>query len=299
MDLEYFRNFIMIVDSHTLTEAARRLNVVQPALSAQLKHIETYYDADLIRTQRGGRRISLTEEGKLFYDRAKHILAIADGLEREIADCVSGASGILRISLMPAMVSSFVTGYMKPFCEKNPDIEYEFDEGNAEEQGKALTLGLTEIGFIQTPLAQSYDFNILSSQKQGIDLIVRKDNPWLSDTLQHVRIKNLTGVPLCITRRFVPIVNRIAQDSQIHLVEKVICETKGLAMTWVKEGLGAAIVCGEAAEIADPDLMVIPLREKSMSNTEVIYVLKDRQLSNAAHKFLDFFQIPEPALSKK
>ena len=50
MDIEYFRNFIMIVDSQTLTEAAKRLNMVQPALSAQLKQIETNYKADRIIT---------------------------------------------------------------------------------------------------------------------------------------------------------------------------------------------------------------------------------------------------------
>lgn len=291
MDLEYFRNFITMVDSHTLTEAARRLNMVQPALSSQLKLIETYYKSDLIQTQRGGRRIGLTEAGQLLYNQAKYILAIADNLEREIKDCEAGASGTLRVSLMPAMVSSFMAEYMQPFCADNPGIDFEFYEGNADEQAKSIMAGLTEIGFVQTPLSKSYVFDILHSQRRGLTLVVHKNNPWISDMLQYIRLKDLEGVPLCTTRRLSPMVNRISQDAQIHLTEKAVCNTKAFAVSWAKYQMGASIVTGGGTANIDSDLALIPIREKGLNSTEVVYIMKDRPLSNVSRKFLEYFHL--------
>lgn len=291
MDLEYFRNFITMVDSHTLTEAARRLNMVQPALSSQLKHIESYYKSDLIQTQRGGRRIGLTEAGQLLYNQAKYILSIADNLEREIKDCEAGAAGTLRVSLMPAMVSSFMAEYMQPFCTDNPGVNFEFYEGNADEQSKDIMTGLTEVGFVQTPLSKSYIFDILHSQRRGLVLVVHKNNPWISDTLQYIRLKDLEEVPLCITRRLSPMVNRVSQDAQIHLTEKSVCNTKAFALSWAKYQMGASIVTGGDTENIDSDLALIPIREKGMNSTEVVYIMKDRPLSNVSRKFLEYFHL--------
>lgn len=292
MDLEYFRNFIMIVDSHTLTEAARRLNVVQPALSAQLKHIESHFNADLIKTQRGGRRIILTEAGQLLYNQAKYMLTIADSLERDIADRAAGSAGLLRLSVMPAMVPSFISEYVEPFHKAFPNIEFSFFEGNADEQAEALMAGVTEIGFLQTPLSKSYMFHILQAKKRGIEAVVKKDNPWLAESLQYVRLKDLEDLPLCVTRRLDPLLDRAGENGQIHLVKKAVCATRALAMAWAENCLGISIVTagGENTHV-DPSLSVIPIRERGIVTTEVIYMVKERPLSNVARTFLSFFNL--------
>ena len=161
MDIEYFRNFIMIVDSQTLTEAAKRLSMVQPALSAQLKQIETNYKADLIITHRGGRRIELTEAGQLFYRRAKDIIRLADELKYEVQSVSQGGEGTLRISITPGAVNGFIDTYLQPFTEEHPHFRSIFSEGNVDQQADALLNGVSDIGVMNEPIPRGYLFDLL------------------------------------------------------------------------------------------------------------------------------------------
>ena len=61
MDLNVLRNFISVVAAGNITTASEVIHVAQPTLSKQLRHLESYYGAKLILTERGSRRIVLTE----------------------------------------------------------------------------------------------------------------------------------------------------------------------------------------------------------------------------------------------
>ena len=43
MDFDFYRNFIVIAETGNISAAAKRLSIVQPALSAQIKTLEKYY----------------------------------------------------------------------------------------------------------------------------------------------------------------------------------------------------------------------------------------------------------------
>ena len=61
MDLDYYRDFMTIARAGTIAEAARQLRIAQPALSHRLKQLEEHLNAPLIKTDRGVRKIELTE----------------------------------------------------------------------------------------------------------------------------------------------------------------------------------------------------------------------------------------------
>lgn len=45
MDLEHYRNFITIVESGSLSAAAEKIHIAQPALTAQIKALQKKYGA--------------------------------------------------------------------------------------------------------------------------------------------------------------------------------------------------------------------------------------------------------------
>ena len=71
MDFDFYRNFIVVAETGNISAAAKRLNLVQPALSAQIKTLEKYYQTQLFKTGRGKRHIELTEAGEAFLFQAK------------------------------------------------------------------------------------------------------------------------------------------------------------------------------------------------------------------------------------
>ena len=88
MNLEHYRNFITIVETGTISGAAEKLHIAQPALSNQIKNLEREYGAPLLT--RGSRRVELTDAGRIMYSRAKSIAELENSARREIADCAAG-----------------------------------------------------------------------------------------------------------------------------------------------------------------------------------------------------------------
>ena len=55
MDTSYYHNFITLVQTGNMTQAAEILHITQPALSKQLKYLEAEFGAQLINIKRGQR----------------------------------------------------------------------------------------------------------------------------------------------------------------------------------------------------------------------------------------------------
>lgn len=76
MELRVLRYFLEVAHTGTLTAAATKLNVTQPALSRQLKLLETELGVTLIN--RDHKPVSLTPEGIYLAKQAEDLIAIAD-----------------------------------------------------------------------------------------------------------------------------------------------------------------------------------------------------------------------------
>ena len=72
MDVRQLRYFVGIAESRSLTEAARRLHIVQPALSQRLSDLEKSLEVQLV--VRGHVGTALTPAGTELYEHAKRIL---------------------------------------------------------------------------------------------------------------------------------------------------------------------------------------------------------------------------------
>ena len=63
MNIQYYYNFVTIVESGSLTAAAEKLHIAQPALSNQIKALEQKYGTRLF--YRGARKLELTDAGAI------------------------------------------------------------------------------------------------------------------------------------------------------------------------------------------------------------------------------------------
>ena len=92
LELRVLRYFLAAVRNGSITAAANELHITQPTLSKQLMDLESKLGKTLFI--RGGRKITLTEEGKFLYDRANEIVSLADSTEAELKsddDIINGS----------------------------------------------------------------------------------------------------------------------------------------------------------------------------------------------------------------
>jgi DNA-binding transcriptional LysR family regulator len=111
LDLDQLQSFCVIADCGSFTEAARRMNKTQSAVSMQIKRLEERLGEELFL--RDGRSVVLTEQGEALYARARRMLR----LNAEIVDLFSDEdlAGSIRfgvpddyaVRLLPAILSGF------------------------------------------------------------------------------------------------------------------------------------------------------------------------------------------------
>lgn len=136
MDLENYRNFLAVIETGSLTGASEYVHVAQPALSKQIRMLENFFGARLLITERGSRKVILTEAGRLLYQKAKYICSLEDLAREEITSVQRGAAGTLRISVANSRSAPFIQRTLKAFCALYPEVNYEIFETSFYEQSQ-------------------------------------------------------------------------------------------------------------------------------------------------------------------
>jgi DNA-binding transcriptional LysR family regulator len=125
LKLESIEAFASIAETGSITGAARRLAVSKSVVSERLTELEHILAAKLMH--RTTRRLSLTEDGGAFYERAKHILRDVDNAAAELAERRGALAGPLRISAPVSFGSLHLGPALFGFLANNPAVELTLD----------------------------------------------------------------------------------------------------------------------------------------------------------------------------
>jgi DNA-binding transcriptional LysR family regulator len=117
MDTIKFRAFCTVAELHSISKTAEKLYYTQPAISTQIRGLETEYGARLFR--RNGKRIELTEAGQELLPLARQILKLFEDSANAVRRVAAvenhhvhlGASGMPGVHVVPELVSRFKIQY--------------------------------------------------------------------------------------------------------------------------------------------------------------------------------------------
>ncbi|HZT54682.1 MAG TPA: LysR family transcriptional regulator, partial [Burkholderiaceae bacterium] len=84
METNYLRNFMVVLESGSMSEAARRLDLTPAAVAQQMRVLERDFGVPLLR--RAGRTVSPTEGGHRLADRARVLLAELTTMRTVVGD---------------------------------------------------------------------------------------------------------------------------------------------------------------------------------------------------------------------
>ncbi|AHN76637.1 LysR family transcriptional regulator [Pandoraea pnomenusa] len=127
-NLDLLRAFVAIVDSGSISSAARRLRVSQPTLSRQLRALETASGAELLR--RDTHRMSLTDTGQQMLADARALLSMAEEFEARLHTSETALSGRIRVFSTIDFGQSVVSRLISSFLQANPAVRIELGYTN-------------------------------------------------------------------------------------------------------------------------------------------------------------------------
>lgn len=125
--LNQLRIFTYIVEQKSITKAAEKLFLTQPAVSIQLKNFQDQFDIPLIEVI--NKRLFITDFGYEIAEAAKNILNEVNAISYKRALFEGKLTGKLRIAVVST--GKYVIPYLlAEFLRANPDVELELDVSN-------------------------------------------------------------------------------------------------------------------------------------------------------------------------
>ena len=200
MEIRALENFLAVAREQNITAAAESLHISQPALSTQLKSMETELGKQLlIRGVKGSRKVILTEEGMILRKRAEEILSLMRRTEEEIAGSNETIAGNVFIGTGETEIVRLFARIAKKLQQKYPDIRYHISSGNAEHVLEYLDKGLIDFGLLFTEIdTQKYEA-IPVPIKDTWGVLMRKDSPLAQK--ETICPKDLWDKPLIVSHQ--------------------------------------------------------------------------------------------------
>ena len=278
MNLEYLRSFFVIIEEGSITRAARKLHISQPALSAQIAALEKYFQTPLL--ERSTRGVQLTCTGEVLYQEGKRLVNLFDNISTKIekhkvrpcAELHIGAATTVGNYLLPRLVYQFKQTH--PQCAINLDI------GNSAEVVEKLIQGKVRMGIVEGPITEElrkeFETNQVYTRRLGSDqlmVVVPAREPWLGKSV--VSVAELMEADLIIREPGSGIRKTIEYALERHDLKLsdfgVYLEFKSVPaiLSTVSSGYGTSLLPNMALknDLEREDIAVLPLEGIQFSHT--------------------------------
>jgi LysR family nitrogen assimilation transcriptional regulator len=144
MNLRRARTFVAIAELGTVSKAALRLRIAQPALSRQIIDLEQELGLRLF--DRVGRRLLLTGEGEQLLTGCRTLLNCASAVSEHAQLLRQGDTGVLKIAGSPQHIESVLSQFLHRYAERFPKVEVRIAEGTGSEITRLLETGEIHLG---------------------------------------------------------------------------------------------------------------------------------------------------------
>ena len=128
MTLRHLKIFVTVYQEGSVTKAAEKLYIAQPAVSYAIKELEQHYQAPLF--ERLSRKLYITPFGETIYDYAQRILALYEEMDTHFESIQ--AQKTIHVGCGTAIGSFYMPKIVRDFYAIHPDAKIYITVNNAE-----------------------------------------------------------------------------------------------------------------------------------------------------------------------
>lgn len=287
MEIRQLRYFVAVVEEGTVTGAARRLNMTQPPLTAQLHSLEAELGCQLFAHE--GRRLRITEAGQALYRRASAILGMCEAAAAELEDYRAGTVGTLRLGVVSSVRETVFLDWLTQFAARHPQVQYDLYDGDTYQHLEQLRAGQLDLAIVRTPFSAG-ELTALPLQHERM-VAAGQAAAFAGLPAGPLTCGQLAGRPLILYRRWEDILR--SRFEAAGCVPRVYCRTGNAQTTLAlaRRGLGIGILPASALPGVLPDaLEARPLTDAALES-RITAVCRDRRsLPQAARLFWDMLE---------
>lgn len=290
MKFRYYRALKAIVDEGTVSAAARRLNVSQPALSLTIKQFEDRLQYKLFRREK--KRLIPTDEALKLISASDEVFDAVDRLDRVARSLQTGGRETLRIGVVQALAFEVVPSAIGAQLKQTDENTFHIQTGAQSEMSRQLKSGLLDAIVIFGGNVDPALCGHLIGECRGV-VVTKKERVSAHDG-KKLDLSTLTLVDVLGSGPF----GRFITE-QLLLTSKrqsacVATETLYAALPFVKKNGFAAVLDEFTAHMGGSEIEVrilkdldpfpISLVTRETEKTKDVYITLKRELENAIQR---------------
>ena len=176
-ELQQLRQVLALAEHGSFVRAAAALHISQPALSRSIQGLEKHLGSELFARSSGG--VVPTDFGRLYIERARDLLRMADDLDREAVSQSNLRSGRVAVGGGPFTAESFLGPAVARFAEQHPRINVLLHSRDWDELLQGLRSRELDFFVAETStLQKEAEFDVVSLQiEHPLYFIARAGHP--------------------------------------------------------------------------------------------------------------------------
>jgi DNA-binding transcriptional LysR family regulator len=287
LNFNQLRVFYYAAKNLNYTAAANELFITQPAVTFQVKAFEDYCSLKLFKKR--GRRIFLTDEGKVLYEYAEKIFKYEKEIINVIDDMRELKRGVLSLGTTKAYARYFMPLIISTFHENYPNIKIQLNEGSSLDMIYSLLDLKIEVAVIAKPV-DHHEISFFPFSQEEMVIVIPIDHPFASK--KSISFKELAQEPFIMkedgsgTRKLVE--DLFAQDDSDPNVLMETSNTEFIKQLVMRgDGVSLLVKATVEAEIKERKLSAVQLKGPKVFLDVSIAYLKNQVLSPSAQAFVD------------
>lgn len=268
MNLKHLESFVRVAELGSFSKAARVLDIAQPALSRQVRQLETDLRETLLL--RNGRGVSLTDAGRRLFDHGVQILQRVSQAREDLGAERGAPVGHVTVGLPPSIGRRFTLPLIAGFREHLPRARLTIVEGLSAHIAEWIAGGRADLGLLYNPEATPA-LEITPVLKERLCLVEPR-KPRQRRQAQPLPLRELSAYPLILPERHQSIRRLLQTQATLAGVKlNVAWEVSSVPaiIDLVCAGVGFAVLNASAVEasgrgselatrpIAEPELVSV------------------------------------------
>jgi DNA-binding transcriptional LysR family regulator len=287
LSLNQLRAFYYAAACGSITRAAEKLYITQPAVSMQIKALETQFRVQLL--VRNKKKLELTDTGKQLFMTAKKIFSLVQDAEKVLVKAEEVVTQVLKIGSTKTLVRHMLAPYISTFQKAFPRIQIQVDEGSSEEMVRSVLSEKNDLAIVgRVPYDERLD--VIPFTEDEVVLLAGPGHPLCQK--ERVSINDLIGENLILrergsgTRR---LVEQVLEGTPI--IESAFVQTANVdfvkELVRIGDGITMLAHMGVDNDVAQGHLKMLPVVEGPFILHIDVVINKERTLSQADEAFLN------------
>lgn len=236
MNLRQLSYFVRIAESGSFSAAADTLHVAQSALSRHIKELEVELGGALL--DRGSRGVTLSDSGKVLFERAKFILSQLEEAGSEVRAQNKELTGTVRLMVPSSIAQVLFEPLVERFLQQFPKVRLGLSEGLWSDAANRLRTGAADLAIMGSATSDYIELEPLARERMV--LVGRVGDPLVAKT--SISVGSLAGLPLLMPEATLETITRFAPNVPSTLVINIFVESAPAIRALVAAGQGYAVV---------------------------------------------------------